>query len=289
MSAESVRLTDEIGRLWRAKQFAEAMALLLPNAEQGDKVAQFLVASLYAKGDGVRQDEERAVHWWRKAAEQGYARAQNDLGVALSDGRGTEVNLAEAVLWYRKAAEQGMAVAQLNVGLMYAMGQGVQRDAREATGWYRLAAEQDMGWAQYYLGTAYLSGWGVRKSAREARAWLQKSAEQDYPLAQEALAEILAAGAVGVPIDAGRATYWFARAANNGSNTALAKLAAQLRKHRKIRVPAKTIVRETPDAAARALLSTVGADSLYVLGRKGGWTEVFSEHSYVTGFIQGTR
>ncbi len=53
-----------------------------------------------------------AVKWYRKAAEQEYARAQSGLGYMYSNGRGVEKDEVEAVKWYRKAAEQDYAMAQ---------------------------------------------------------------------------------------------------------------------------------------------------------------------------------
>ena len=41
---------------------------------------------MYNNGYGIEQDKTKAVEWYRKAAEQGYARAQNNLkklGVSL--------------------------------------------------------------------------------------------------------------------------------------------------------------------------------------------------------------
>ncbi|MEZ8274090.1 tetratricopeptide repeat protein, partial [Vibrio splendidus] len=64
---------------------------------------------------GVSQDDKEAVSWYRKAAEQGYARAQNNLGIMYDEGRGVSQGDKEAVYWYRKAAEQGYARAQNNL------------------------------------------------------------------------------------------------------------------------------------------------------------------------------
>ena len=49
-------------------------------AEQGLAMAQYNLGVMYAKGEGVTQDNEQAVAWYRKAAEQGEAIAQNNLG-----------------------------------------------------------------------------------------------------------------------------------------------------------------------------------------------------------------
>ena len=82
-----------------------------------------------------------AVKWYRKAAEQGYARAQNNLGIMYDDGYGVPEDDTEAVKWYRKGATQGYAPAQTNLGHMYDEGEGVPQDDVEAVKWYRAAAD----------------------------------------------------------------------------------------------------------------------------------------------------
>ena len=58
-------------------------------------------------GGGVDEDEEEAVEWYRKAAEQGHAEAQDELARCYDYGWGVGEDEEEAVEWYRKAAEQG--------------------------------------------------------------------------------------------------------------------------------------------------------------------------------------
>ena len=79
---------------------------------------------------------------------------------------------AEAVKWFRKVADQGYAKAQYSLGNMYALGQGVTKDDAEAVNWLRKAAEQGYVDAQYLLGTMYLIGRGVPKDGTEAVKWL---------------------------------------------------------------------------------------------------------------------
>jgi TPR repeat protein len=69
-------------------------------------------------GEGVKKDAVQAVHWYRKAAEQGYAQAQCNLGVMYANGLGVEKDAVQAVHWFRKAAEQGHAQAQHNLGVL---------------------------------------------------------------------------------------------------------------------------------------------------------------------------
>ena len=95
---------------------------------------------MYDNGQAVSQDYQEAAAWYRKAAEQGYARAQFNLGVMYRHGQGVRQNAQEAVTWYRKAAQQGHAWAQANLGVMYEVGQGVPQDFVRAHMWYSLAA-----------------------------------------------------------------------------------------------------------------------------------------------------
>ncbi len=96
--------------------------------------------------DGIaaakRGDYATALRLLRPLAEQGHARAQFNLGVAYANGRGVPQDHAEAVKWYRLAAEQGYALAQLNLGALYANGQGVPQDSVQAHMWFYLAASR---------------------------------------------------------------------------------------------------------------------------------------------------
>jgi len=62
---------------------------------------------------------------------------------------------AEAVKWYRRAAEQGYAKAQVEMSLRSANGWGVERSYPEALKWLTAAAENAYPPAQNLLGVAY--------------------------------------------------------------------------------------------------------------------------------------
>ena len=57
-------------------------------------------------------DYATALRLWRPLAEQGNARAQNNLGVMYENGKGVAQDVIEAVRWYRLAAVQGYGGAQ---------------------------------------------------------------------------------------------------------------------------------------------------------------------------------
>ena len=49
-------------------------------AKSGDAQAQFELGSMNQFGQAMQQDDEQALYWYKKAAEQGEARAQANLG-----------------------------------------------------------------------------------------------------------------------------------------------------------------------------------------------------------------
>ena len=53
-----------------AGDFETALANWQPLAEEGQVAAQFNLAMMHARGDGVPQDYARAADWFRKAAEE---------------------------------------------------------------------------------------------------------------------------------------------------------------------------------------------------------------------------
>jgi hypothetical protein len=116
----------------------------------------------YANGRGVPQDDNEAVKWFIKAAEQGDPKAQFFSGLMHTIGRGVPQDDNEAVKWYAKAAEQGNADAQFFMGLMYEEGKGVHRDDEEAAKYYALAAEQGHADAQESLALMKVEGYGVQ-------------------------------------------------------------------------------------------------------------------------------
>ena len=155
--------------------------------QKGGANAEYMLGMFYANGDVVKEDAEKAVEYWRLAADQGHAKAQFNLGTCYLDGTGVEKDEREAVKWYRLAADQGLSYAQHNLGACYAEGTGVEKDEREAVKWYRMAADQGDAAAQYNLGNCYMNGNGVEKDEREAVRWYRMAADQGDADARDVL------------------------------------------------------------------------------------------------------
>ncbi len=67
---------------------------------------------LYAKGEGVPQDDEQAAKWFRLAAEQGNGNAQFNLGLLHGEGQGVPQDVMQAHMWWNLAAAQGIEQAR---------------------------------------------------------------------------------------------------------------------------------------------------------------------------------
>ena len=80
-----------------------ALEAWMPSAQAGDKVAQTYVGEIMEKGSGGVPNYAGAAAWYRKAADQGYARALINLGFLYEQGLGVTKDPVAALDLYRKA------------------------------------------------------------------------------------------------------------------------------------------------------------------------------------------
>jgi len=72
-----------------------------------DKFWKTQLAAMYATGDGVPKNEQRAVRLYRRAADNGYPEAQYNLGFMYLLGDGIQRDVGEARRWLELAAGSG--------------------------------------------------------------------------------------------------------------------------------------------------------------------------------------
>ena len=167
-------------------QTNDSVSTTIKAAENGDANAQFKLGDMYADGDGVSKDREKAFYWWEKAAEQKHTGAQFHLGLIYADGDGVSKDREKAFHWIEKAAENGDAKAQYRAGWMYF----TLQDLEKAVYWFGKAAENGDARAQYDLGKLYRWGEGVPEDEEKMIYWWEKAAEQGHLMAIEKLKEI---------------------------------------------------------------------------------------------------
>jgi uncharacterized protein len=169
----------------------ERAGFFLERAKAGDAVAQYNIAVLYARGEGLVQDFFTAAAWFREAAISGNPAAQFNLGVLYERGLGVQQSMNEAVAWYRRAAERDYSAAQYNLAVAYAEGRGVPRDRVTAAMWYHRAAEQGLVRAMINFAILYEQGDGVERSLPDAYAWYRAAAQRDDATAGKRAGELL--------------------------------------------------------------------------------------------------
>ena len=230
-------------------------------ADEGNAIALYMMAAYFSQGYGVQPiNNQKAIAYFKKSYEAGYAVAGYDVAASLPDGSpeqdeirnhakdnilelaneedvfaqasaawgyregyGTAVDHVEAVKWVRKAAEQGFARAQYDLGLMYEFGTGVERSNEKAAEWYLKAAEQGYARAQFWLGYMYEYGTGVEQSYEKAAEWVQKAADQGLAVAQNCLGFMYQNG-TGVEQSYEKAREWYEKAAEQEYEDAIKAL-----------------------------------------------------------------
>ncbi len=134
------------------KNEQEALAYLIKAAEQGDVTAQRKLSLRYQQGNGVELDEQKAREWAEKAAAQNDISAQFSMGYYYEYGKGgLSADAVKAAEYYIKAAQQGHADAQLSCANLLLQGPDAEKNTPEAVEWIRKSAAQGNTRAQELL------------------------------------------------------------------------------------------------------------------------------------------
>ncbi len=98
--------------------YDKALEKLMPLASEGHAAAQYNLGVMHEWGNGVPQDDVKAMKWYRLSAEQSHRDAQNNLGAMYSKGEGVEQNFVEALKWFVVAADNGSEGGRKNVDIV---------------------------------------------------------------------------------------------------------------------------------------------------------------------------
>ncbi|MDQ7836736.1 MAG: tetratricopeptide repeat protein [Humidesulfovibrio sp.] len=85
--------------------------LIFQSAEGGFAMAQFFLGLMYKDGHSGIQNQALAVHWFSKAADQGFAEAKTCLADALASGVGIPQDLTRSRKLFEEALKDGDTVA----------------------------------------------------------------------------------------------------------------------------------------------------------------------------------
>ncbi|MDQ6988986.1 MAG: tetratricopeptide repeat protein [Mariprofundaceae bacterium] len=184
----------------------------LHKAASSSAKAQFNLGFIYARGDGVTPDDEKAIHFWRLANKNGSRRAQMMLGLFYDLGRGVGRSEKQAVEWYQKAAQAGDENALYNLAVLFYNGRGIDRDYQRAAEYFKIIAQANNTDAQNIYGSLFLEEQGVTYAPKTAVTWFQRAADAGHIKAMFNLATQYRRG-YGVAQDDKKALHWYEKAA----------------------------------------------------------------------------
>ncbi len=154
-------------------------------ALKNDKIAQNKLGDFYE--NQAHPDYEKALYWYEKSANQGYAPAQYNLAIIYEFRNRLNPEYKKSLYWLKKSVNQGYAPAQNGLGMLYSMGRGIPQDNKKALYWFTKSANNGGRMGQYNLALSYKRGDGIKQDYKKAFYWFTKSARQNYSMAYEEL------------------------------------------------------------------------------------------------------
>lgn len=156
-------------------------------AGNGDIGAAWALGRMYADGDGVKQDDQRAFAYFRGLAdshadeETGSAQARFVANAFVELGRYYLIGIPNYIkpdafhaheMFNYAASYFGDADAQYHLGRMYLDGQGIGNNTKLAVRWLFAAANKGQYQAQAVLGALLFKGQSVARDAARGLMWL---------------------------------------------------------------------------------------------------------------------
>jgi localization factor PodJL len=138
-AGDPVALHDYALELLYTGEKTRAVQLLRDAAARGLVMAEYRLAKLYERGEGVPRDMAASRSWTEKAAIGGNRLAMHDLAVFYAEGEAGPQSYAAAVEWFRTAADFGLVDSQYNLAVLYEQGLGLSEDKPEAAYWFEIA------------------------------------------------------------------------------------------------------------------------------------------------------
>ena len=132
------------------------------------------IGRIFLRGEGLEQNYEKAITWFRRGVSNGESYAQYHLGIMYRDGLGVPQNGNSAATYLKAAAEQGLAVAQSALGVLF-LDQG---DIDTAGRYFELAAAAGVMEALYYLAELNNKGLGRDRNCGLATLYYKVVAER---------------------------------------------------------------------------------------------------------------
>lgn len=160
-------------------------------AHRGLTHAMVTLATRARLGRGMHANNQIAVYWYEKAYDAGNALAANDLGVMYQNGDGVRENDQRAMELFAEAMRRdpNNAMAAYNIANAYETGEGVPVDLGWARAHYVLAFNAGDADAAAELGRFHAEGLGTVVGHEAAVEWYSRGAAEGSLAATVSLAD----------------------------------------------------------------------------------------------------
>lgn len=167
---------------------SEALRIFQKYAAQGNPRAMNGLGLMYLQGHEMKADSTKAIEWLTKAGEAGYVRAWQNLGIMYFYAHcGVKQNFEKAFHYFNTGVEAGGIGALYDAGYMLYKGLGCQQDYKKAISYFVKGAGKEHAPCMYMLGLCYRNGYGVKMNEAEANYWLTEAEKHGYTLASDEL------------------------------------------------------------------------------------------------------
>jgi SEL1 protein len=153
-------------------------AKLPKNIESVAGKAAAFIGRMFLRGEGMDQNYDKAITWFRRGISNGEAFAQYHMGIVYRDGLGLQQDGIRAATYLKTAADQGLAIAQSALGVLF-LDQG---DIETASRYFEIAAANGVMEAMYYLAELNNNGAGRDRNCGLATIYYKIVAEKAEPL-----------------------------------------------------------------------------------------------------------
>ena len=157
----------------------ECFKYCLMGAELGSGECMANTAFCYEYGNGVEEDQDKAVEWAQKGADAGNAVAMCHLARYYDSGNGVDADAKLAFKYFKMSAEKGYSQAIGTLGCFYAEGDVVEQDYKKAFECWKKAADDGYDYHAADVAECYLYGKGVEKNIKLARKYADLAPENN--------------------------------------------------------------------------------------------------------------
>ena len=184
---------------YNSGDYASAYRLLRAAADANDPEAQVNLGYMYARGQGVVENQLEAFRLYKKSADLGDGEGMNALGYKYLAGTGVAMDPSRAIHWFCAAIAMGNPRAMNNLALMLNQGEYVTEDPAEARSLWEQASLFGHSNAMMNLALSYMTSAPLDDAA--GRRWLLAAAQRGQPRAIQLLQAQGYSGSLPAPFD----------------------------------------------------------------------------------------